>query len=231
GPWTVILPFLGNRNISAVTHVAERFSELAVGGWTGRMLPAVTHVGRIAEGIPVKERRSLMGAVGLAVVVSFVFSVYITIRLGYLEGAYTFGAFEIPSASARQFGHAVNVLKKYPNQAPFFIKEPAEFVFFLIGSGVMAALIFLRHRFVWWPLHPVGLAVSGTHLLRHISFTIFLTWLIKLVVLKIGGPSIYRKSQPLFIGLLVGYVMGVVFSTMIDVIWFPEQGHMVHTKG
>jgi hypothetical protein len=111
------------------------------------------------------------------------------------------------------------------------VKEPAELVFFLVGGGIMSALIFLRHRFVWWPLHPVGLAVSGTHLLRHISFTIFLTWLLKLMVMKIGGPSIYRKSQPLFIGLLVGYVLGVVFSTMLDVIWFPEQGHQVHMKG
>lgn len=231
GPWTLILPFLGNRNISAITHVAERFATLGIGGWTGRMLPAMAHVGRIADGVPIKQRRNLMAAISLAVVVSFVFSIYITIRLGYLEGAYTFGAWEIPAASSRHFKHAVEVLKKYPNQSPFFIKEPAQFVFFLIGGGIMTGLIFLRHRFVWWPLHPVGLAVSGTHLLRHISFTIFLTWLIKLVVIKIGGPSIYRKSQPLFIGLLVGYVLGVVFSTLIDAIWFPEQGHMVHMKG
>ncbi|MBT4140218.1 MAG: hypothetical protein HOE48_20045 [Candidatus Latescibacteria bacterium] len=231
GPWTLILPFFGNGNISAVTHVAERFAALGVGGWTGRMLPAMTHIGRIAEGIPAKQRRNLMGAVALAIVVSFVFSVYITIRLGYLEGAYTFGAFEIPSASARHYKHAVEILKKYPDRPPFFMKEPAELAFFLIGGGIMTALIFLRHRFVWWPLHPVGLAVSGTHLLRHISFTIFLTWLLKLVVMKIGGPSVYRKSQPLFIGLLVGYVLGVVFSTLLDVIWFPEQGHRVHMKG
>ena len=231
GPWTLILPFFGNRNISAITHVAERFATLGIGGWTGRMLPAMTHIGRIADGIPNKQRRNLMGAIILAVVVSFIFSVYITIRLGYIEGAYTFGAWEIPSASGRHFKHAVEVLKKYPNRPPFFMKEPAELAFFLIGGGIMTALIFLRHRFVWWPLHPVGLAVSGTHLLRHISFTIFLTWLIKLVVMKIGGPSVYRKSQPLFIGLFVGYVLGVVFSTTLDAIWFPEQGHQVHRKG
>ena len=231
GPWGLILPFMGNRNISAVTHVAERFASLAAGGTTGKMLPAVSHIGRIADGVPTDQRRALMVAIGLGVVVSFAVSVFITLRLGYLEGAYTFGAWEIPAAAEGHFKHAVEVIKKHPNQAPFYIREPAELGFFIAGGAIMAALIYMRYRFVWWPLHPVGLAVSGTHLLRHISFTIFLTWLIKLIVLKIGGPSIYRKSKPLFIGLFVGYVLGVVLSTAIDAIWFPGQGHMVHTKG
>lgn len=231
GVWNLILAFWGNRNIPAVTHVAERFTYIAVGNWTGRMLPGMMHVGRISEGISPRHRRNLMGAVALAIVVSFVFSVFITIRLGYLEGAYSFGSFEIPSSADRQFNHVISVLKKHPNDPPFFIKEPSEFLFFLVGGGLMAALIFLRHRFVWWPLHPVGLAVSGTHLLRHVSFTIFFTWLVKLVVMKIGGPSVYRKSKPLFVGLLVGYILGVAFSTVIDAIWFPESGHAVHMKG
>ena len=231
GSWNLILAFFGNRNITPITHVAERFASIAAGNWTGRMLPGITHVARISEGIPAKQRRNLMAAVALAIVVSFIFSIYITIRLGYIEGAYSFSAFEIPSGADRHYKHIVTVLKKHPDQAPFYIKEPTDFFFFLLGGGLMAALIFMRHRFVWWPLHPVGLAVSGTHLLRHVSFTIFLTWLIKLVVIKIGGPSVYRKSKPMFIGLLVGYVLGVVFSTLIDAIWFPESGHPVHMKG
>ncbi len=92
----------------------------------------------------------------------------------------------------------------------------------------MAALIYLRHRFVWWPLHPVGLAISGSYLARRTAFTIFVAWLIKLVMLKVGGPGFYRKSRPLFVGLLVGYVLGVAFSAGIDMIWFPERGHYVH---
>ena len=47
-------------------------------------------------------------------------------------------------------------------------------------------------------------------------------------MLKVGGPSIYRKSRPLFVGLLVGYVLGVALSSGIDMIWFPERGHYVH---
>jgi len=74
----------------------------------------------------------------------------------------------------------------------------------------------------------VGLAISGSYLARRTSFTIFVAWVIKLVMLKVGGPAVYRKSRPLFIGLLVGYVLGVAFSAWVDVMWFPERGHVVH---
>ena len=63
------------------------------------------------------------------------------------------------------------------------------------------------------------------------SFTIFMAWLIKFVMIKVGGPTVYRKSRPLFIGLLVGYILGVILSTGIDFIWFPERGHGVHRYG
>ena len=94
--------------------------------------------------------------------------------------------------------------------------------------AMMGLLIFLRHRFTWWPLHPVGLAISGSYLARRTSFTVFVAWLIKLVMLRVGGPAFYRKSRPLFVGLLVGYVVGVALSSAIDVVWFPERGHYVH---
>ena len=58
--------------------------------------------------------------------------------------------------------------------------------------------------------------------------TILLAWLVKLVMLKVGGPSFFRKSRPLFIGLLTGYVLGVALSAFIDILWFPERGHSVH---
>ena len=82
------------------------------------MFPGITHVARISEGIPAKQRRNLLAAVALPIVVSFIFSIYITIRLGYIEGAYSFSAFEIPSGADRHYKHIVTVLKKHPDQAP-----------------------------------------------------------------------------------------------------------------
>ena len=47
-------------------------------------------------------------------------------------------------------------------------------------------------------------------------------------MLKIGGPAFYRRSRPIFFGLLTGYVLGVIISTVVDIIWFPGMGHWAH---
>jgi len=38
----------------------------------------------------------------------------------------------------------------------------------------------------------------------------------------------YERAKPFFVGTLVGYVLGVTFSFIIDIIWFPGAGHQVH---
>jgi hypothetical protein len=35
--------------------------------------------------------------------------------------------------------------------------------------------------------------------------------------------------MPLFIGLMVGYVAGVCLCSVLDMLYFPAQGHVVHT--
>ncbi len=74
-----------------------------------------------------------------------------------------------------------------------------------VGGVVMAALMLARQHFFWWPLHPLGYVVSAsTYLTNHISFSVFLAWLLKAVLLKYGGPSLYRMARPFFLGLIAG---------------------------
>jgi hypothetical protein len=63
---------------------------------------------------------------------------------------------------------------------------------------------------------------------RRIVFPVFLSWSIKTIVLKIGGVSLYRRGQPFFIGLMVGYAIAVFLSTTLDHFYFWGQGHSVH---
>lgn len=231
GTWSMISPFVGRRNISLSTLVAFRFSVVITENFKGLFLPALSHAGRVSEGVPGDQRRRLMAALGLVFIVSLLFNLLFTVWLGYDQGAYNFNSWEITRAAERHFQSTVDALKK-PDEPPFYEKNPEEAVFLGIGGLLMAGLIYMRYRFVWWPLHPVGLAISGHFLARRTSFTTFLAWLIKFVMMKVGGPTVYRKSRPLFIGLLVGYILGVALSTGIDMIWFPERGHGgVHRYG
>ena len=58
--------------------------------------------------------------------------------------------------------------------------------------------------------------------------SIFIVWLIKTVILRIGGLELYRKTIPLFLGILLGYLIGIGLGVIVDAIWFPGQGHFIH---
>jgi hypothetical protein len=62
-----------------------------------------------------------------------------------------------------------------------------------------------------------------------VVFSVFLPWFIKLLLLKIGGVGLYRRGRPFFVGMMVGYVVAVAVSYGVDVIWFPQNGHVLHS--
>jgi hypothetical protein len=54
--------------------------------------------------------------------------------------------------------------------------------------------------------------------------SIFLGWLIKLAIVKIGGGSFYERSKPLFIGGIFGCVMGAGLWIAVASIQFLLTG-------
>jgi len=84
-----------------------------------------------------------------------------------------------------------------------------------VGFGVTILLMFLRMRFLGWPLHPLGYALSGSWSMNLLWFPLFLSWLIKWIVLKIGGLKAHRQVVPFFLGLILGeFVVGSVWMIM-----------------
>ena len=96
-----------------------------------------------------------------------------------------------------------------------------------IGALIAWLLILAHHSFHWWPLHPIGWAVAQTWAITMIASSVFIVWLTKALILKLGGTKLYQKAQPFFIGMLVGYVLGVTISYCVDIVWFPNSGHIV----
>lgn len=81
-----------------------------------------------------------------------------------------------------------------------------------MGFAWTNTLMLLRTRFLGWPLHPLGYALSGSWSMNLIWFPIFLSWLIKWIVLKYGGLKVYRQGVPFFLGLILGeFVMGSIW--------------------
>ena len=46
---------------------------------------------------------------------------------------------------------------------------------------------------------------------------------------RFGGIGLYRRLRPIAYGLIVGYVFAAGCSFLVDAIWFPDEGHLVHS--
>jgi hypothetical protein len=85
----------------------------------------------------------------------------------------------------------------------------------LFGFVVTAALMSLRTRFLWWPLHPVGYVIANTYTMQTTWMPFFFAWLIKTLMIRYGGAKGYRMSQPFFLGLIAGDLIGGGFFTAL----------------
>ncbi len=82
---------------------------------------------------------------------------------------------------------------------------------FTLGAGITAGLGILRARFAGWPLDPIGYLLCWTWGIQVTWFSIFLGWLAKQITVYLGGGAALQKMRPVFIGLIIGETIAVVF--------------------
>ena len=157
------------------------------------------------------RKRPLLWGVLAAILVSIAGSVWITLKLGYKYGGINLHPW--------YFGGCPRV--PYEDFMGHILLNPASvdlrrWTFAGIGAGVMGLLMFMNHRFLWWPIHPLGFPVGNTLPLIKTWFSIFLAWLFKSAILKYGGPRLYRKLRPFFLGLVVGHVAVAGMWLVVD---------------
>jgi len=62
----------------------------------------------------------------------------------------------------------------------------------------------------------MSLPISSMWMTDTIMLSVFLSWLIKGIILKYGGPGLYNRSKPLSIGLVVGQFTSMGFWLVVD---------------
>jgi hypothetical protein len=155
------------------------------------------------------SRRRLFGAICIGTVIGLTASFMIALMIWHGFGA------EAKTDSWRTSQGRVpfdNLLSLLRNPAPPDGRGIAAMGF---GFAVTAALMLLRTRFVWWPLHPVGYAVANTQTMSQTWMPFLIAWLLKVLFLRYGGAAFYRKSMPFFLGLIAGDLLGGGLTTVI----------------
>jgi len=212
---------LGIRKMESTAAAALGLSYTTFG--LGNTFGATTlaHIAKLGAEIKMRTR-ALFGAIVIALIASLVISAVFTLYLGYTHGAYNFNVYTFNSGNRAIYATVVQKLLK-----PFDLSWP-RVAFFGIGAFLTGLCSFLRYRYLWWPLSPIGLTTFPLGVLRHQIASIFLVWVTKMILLKIGGIALYRRVMPLFMGLLLGYVVGIGVIFLVDVVFFLGEGHLVH---
>ena len=71
-----------------------------------------------------------------------------------------------------------------------------------LGSVFMGLLMLARHRFVWWPFNPISFPISVAA--NKMFLSVLVAWAIKSAAIDYGGPRLYRRLRPFFLGLIMG---------------------------
>jgi hypothetical protein len=220
-PQTLIAGAVGVRSMSPGSLTSMAFTQGLFFHGKGMFMSAFAQSARMADLVGENRRRLVVG-MGLALAVGASLCFYIMLSWGYKNGAYHFNEFPFRYARETVFPITAAQIQSLEGIAT------GRMLFFGMGVMMMSLITFLRYRFAWWPVHPIGLAVGANGRVMKSVFSIFWVWVVKSIVLRIGGVTLYRRLRPLFVGLLAGYSLGVGFSFLVDFIWFPGQGHWVH---
>ncbi len=94
------------------------------------------------------------------------------------------------------------------------------------GAAFLAFLSFMRVRFLWWPLHPLGFAIGSVWLMDQQWLCAFIAWVLKVLILRYGGLRYYRLMRPAFLGLILGQFTVNIIWIAVDT-FTGSRGHEV----
>ena len=208
--------FLDNSSITVNNTMFACYS-----GNKGWLAPSAFHSGKLSESAGTSARslgRALLVGVALSLVVGSLSTIY----LGYKTGAFNFGSYGFTTANQAVLNYIPSRIRA---KAEPWDPKMGQYGFSAFGIVVMGLLTMCSYRLSWWPLHPIGFVVPLAFPVRASALSVFVAWAAKSVILRIGGINLYRRSQPFFLGIICGYVAGIALCLLVDILFFPGQGH------
>ena len=198
-------------------------SPMLFGGTRIQTLQTLTHHLKLMD-IVKKGRGIGHAALVAAFATGFCVCAATIIYFCYQEGALLLRSWTVWEGPLGIFGGTAAAL----SDSERTVFDPQKMSVWLLGGVQAAILALVRSRVTWWPLHPLGLAFQNTIGLQFYALSIFITWAAKLLIVRLGGPAAYEMAKPFFYGTVVGYCVGVGVGMLVDFIWFPGAGHLIH---
>ncbi len=172
----------------------------------GCLMPAFMDSFKIAD-LAAINRRRLVGALVIAMVVSTVASYWVSMNLIYHQGGLKLSGWFLQANPQISWKQTQAVLEQKAGA------EIQNLGFFVVGVGSTLFLIFMRSKFFWWPFHPIGYAMGASWSLIVYWFAFFIGWLCKAIILRYGGSRLFLQLRPFFLGLALGeFAMTILWA-------------------
>jgi hypothetical protein len=198
---------LGKTTLSALALMDPIF----VRDLRGNLLSTFFDALKMSDGARV-NRRHLFFAIVIALIVCFAVGGYLHLWFPYSEGGvnlYSYVYFGNNLWGVRDYGPVLEAGDSYDSRLPLYF-----------GSGVIMTVFLsvMRQRYWWWPLYPIGFALSGSWSMIVFWFPILVAWVLKSVITRYGGMHTYSNLRPLFLGLILGeFSQAVVWATIAGI--------------
>jgi len=188
---------------------AQNVALMTMTSWTQIRSTATMNMAAVAQGLKIgSEMRAQRGKVMLAAMAGIV----VAILVAHITSIYVIYAWSVPKLGWWPSGSSLNTVSRLAR----YIESPTHMVAGdWIGLGLGAALtwglVVMRRQFVWWPLHPLGyVAFLGWPIDRY-WMSIFIGWLMKVTVVRLGGYRAFNRVRPLAFGLILGVSVVLTF--------------------
>ena len=180
---------------------------------THRQFPILTQVDALRMGR--RTRMSLRGlapaillASGVGIVAAFWAMLHVTYQVGFDSAR-----FNGPAMWA--FGREPMAQLMQDILTPMK-RDAGSIGAYIFGAGFTVFLGLMRARFLWWPFHPIGYMAASSYGAYRMWAPVFVTWVIKGMLLRYGGLRAYRRALPFFLGLILGEFSAGFLRTIID---------------
>ena len=133
-----------------------------------------------------------------------------------MKDAYAFGGVSINPYRFVSLAQAPGRFMEAAHNTPRPYIDVASIAVMGYGAAKLLALNLLRTHYLWWPLHPVGYAMSYCSYLQREWFSVLLGWVVQTVIIRYAGHKGYQTAKPLFLGLILGAMLAGGFWLVLD---------------
>lgn len=194
-------------DLTAITYVRAATAQQ---DFRGVIMPHQLDGFKIADSAEIKPGKlagAMMLAVAIGAIVSFIIALYVWTKYGALAKTDPWRSM----MGKVNFDKLANWMKlKTPNPP-----DTGGMMGVSVGVAFTMFLSYMRMRYVWWPLHPVGYCMSTTWLSYETWMPFLIAWLAKIIIIQAGGMKLYKRMMPLFLGFIAGDFLGGGMTTLL----------------